>query len=642
MSATSPGTTDAWGVTDGYEDTLRAWHPTPPATRAAIHAAMRVDPAAPAPGSSASTRPVLVLRPGEAPALNYPAELTLEDGARLVLETGLPRDLPLGYHALRDADRTSVPVIVTPGRCHHPAESLVWGWAVQLYAARSSSSWGIGDLADLGRLARWAAGLGAGFLLLNPLAAPRPSLPQQASPYFASSRRYRNPLYLRIEDVPGAADAADLERLAGEGRALNAERRIDRDRVHRLKLAALEAIWARGAGGGALDRYVAAEGQALEEFATFQTLAEHHGGAGWQAWDAEFRRPDAPAVRRFAEARRDRVRFHQWVQWLMDQQLERAAALCPVMQDLPIGFDPDGADAWAWQDMIATSVAVGAPPDRYVRRGQDWGLPPFIPHRLQAAGYGPFIQTVRAALRHAGGLRIDHVMGLFRLFWIPSGLAPAEGAYVRYPADDLLAIVALESHRAQALVVGEDLGTVEAGVRERLAAHDVLSSRVMWFEEAPPARFPRQAMAAVTTHDLPTIAGLWTGLDVEAQRQVGLQPNEAAAEVIRTRLETMTGLSRSAPVVDVIERTHARLAEAPSLLVTATLDDALAVEERPNMPSTIDEWPNWSLGLPGGLEALERAPLAQAIAGALRAGRQASQPAANAEEDRPRSSRSQS
>ena len=634
MTAASPGSTDAWGVTDGYEDTVHAWHPTPPATRAAIHAAMKIDPTAPPSGTS--RRSVLVVRPGDTPVLSVPAELTLEDGARLVLETGPLPDLPLGYHTLRHADATSVSVIVTPGRCH-PPQSAMWGWAAQLYAARSASSWGIGDLADLERLGRWAAGLGAGVVLLNPLAAPRPALPQQASPYFASSRRYRNFLYLCIEDIPGAADAIDLERLAGAGRALNAERRIDRDRVHRLKLAALEAIWARGVGEGGLDRYVASEGRALEEFATFQTLAEHHGGAGWPAWAAEFRRPDAPAVRRFAEARRDRVRFHQWVQWLIDQQLARAAALCPVMQDLPIGFDPDGADAWAWQDLIATSVAVGAPPDRYVHRGQDWGLPPFIPHRLQAAGYAPFIQTVRAALRHARGLRIDHVMGLFRLFWIPSGLPPAEGAYVRYPADDLLAIVALESHRARAMVVGEDLGTVEAGVRERLAAHDVLSSRVMWFEDALPARFPRQAMAAVTTHDLPTIAGLWTGMDVQAQRRIGLQPNEAAAEAIRARLERMTGLTRSAPVPDVIERTHARLAEAPSLLVTATLEDALAVEERPNMPSTRDEWPNWSLALPGGLEALERAPLAQAIAGALRA-RQVSPPAANATEGLPRSS----
>ncbi len=211
--------------------------------------------------------------------------------------------------------------------------------------------------------------------------------------------------------------------------------------------------------------------------------------------------------------------------------------------------------------LFATGATVGAPPDRYVRAGQDWGLPPFIPHRLRAAGYEPFIQTMRAAFRHARGLRIDHVMGLFRLFWVPRGLAPAEGGFVRYPGDDLLAIVALESQRARAVVVGEDLGTVETGVRERLAEHDVLSYRVVWFEADPPATFPRGAMAAVTTHDLPTIAGLWTGADLEVQRRCGLQPNESAVEATRTRLGAMTSLARGAPVPEVIERAHALLAQ---------------------------------------------------------------------------------
>jgi len=643
VTPASAGSTDAWGVTDGYHDTVGGWHPTPAATRAAIHAAMHVDPVHGDLETAAERRSVLVLRAGDVPPeISYPAEVTLEDGTRLRLQRAWPPDLPPGYHTLREVDDTSLPLIVSPGRCHRPFDLWGWGWAAQLYATRSSASWGIGDLADLGRLGRWATGLGASLVLVNPLAAPLPSAPQPPSPYFPSSRRYRNPLYLRIEEVPGATGLVDVERLAAAGHALNAERRIDRDRVHRLKLAALEAVWAGGVTAGAFDRYVAAEGGDLEDFATFQTLAEHHGGAGWRAWDADFRRPDASEVRRFAQTRRERVRFHQWVQWLIDQQLARAGAACPLMQDLPIGFDPDGADAWTWQDLIATTASVGAPPDRYVRRGQDWGLPPFIPHRLRAVGYTPFIQTVRAALRHAGGLRIDHVMGLFRLFWIPSGLTPVEGGYVRYPADDLLAIVALESQRAGAMIVGEDLGTVEPGVRERLAAHAILSYRVMWFEEDPPARFPRQAMAAVTTHDLPTINGLWTGLDLEAQRHCGLEPNATATDAIRTRLRALTGLPASAPVIDVIERTHARLAEAPSLLVTATLDDALAVEERPNMPSTIEEWPNWSLALPGGLEALECAPLARAIAEALRGRRQATSRAGNGTGDRPTSSRSQS
>ena len=208
-------------------------------------------------------------------------------------------------------------------------------------------------------------------------------------------------------------------------------------------------------------------------------------------------------------------------------------------------------------------------------------------------------------------------MGLFRLFWVPKGLTPREGAYVRYPADDLLAIVALESQRARALIVGEDLGTVEAGVRERLASHAVLSYRVVWFEPEPPARYPELALAAVTTHDLPTIAGLWTGADVEAQAAIGLDPNRAGFGEMRARLRAMTGVRDDAPVREVIERTHELLAGAPSVVVTATLDDALAVEERPNMPGTVSEWPNWSIALPVPLEGLAQAPLARSIAGAF-------------------------
>ncbi|PYO53523.1 MAG: 4-alpha-glucanotransferase, partial [Candidatus Rokuibacteriota bacterium] len=341
--------------------------------------------------------------------------------------------------------------------------------------------------------------------------------------------------------------------------------------------------------------------------------AERHGG-GWHTWPSEHRRPGSPDVARFAETHAARVRFHQWLQWLLERQFEAAAAEIGIMQDLPIGVDPDGADAWAWQDALATGASVGAPPDRFVPRGQDWGLPPFVPHRLRALGYEPFIETIRASLRHGGGLRIDHVMGLFRLFWIPHGLPPAEGGYVRYPAQELLAIVALESQRAGATVVGEDLGTVEAGVREELAAHGVLSYRVAWFEERPPASYPPLAMAAVTTHDLPTIAGLWTGADLAEQRALGLVGDGAALDETRARLAELSGLGPDAAVADVIEAVHARLAEAPSLLVTATLDDALAVRERPNVPGTSLERPNWSIALPVALEALETAPLARRIA----------------------------
>ena len=326
----------------------------------------------------------------------------------------------------------------------------------------------------LRKLAEWSrTALGAEAIILNPLHAVLPLVPQESSPYFPSSRRYRNPLYLRVEEVPGAAEARlDLDRLAAQGRALADERRIDRDAVFRLKMAALETLWAGGERNDeGLTRYRAREGRALDEFATFCVLVERHG-AGWKQWPASYRHPASPAVSRFAAEHAERVTFHAWLQWQLDEQLARAGRALRLVTDLAIGFDGEGADAWAWQDVLAQGVTVGAPPDEFAHEGQDWGTPPFIPGRLRAHGYQPFVETVRAGFRHAGGMRIDHVMGLFRLFWVPGGGTARAGAYVRYPTEDLLAILALESERARALVVGEDLGTVAPGVRERLAADD--------------------------------------------------------------------------------------------------------------------------------------------------------------------------
>ena len=330
----------------------------------------------------------------------------------------------------------------------------------------------------------------------------------------------------------------------------------------------------------------------------------------------ELRRPDTAAVHTFARQRADRVRFHAWLQWLLDSQLAAAATL-PVVEDLAVGFDPGGADAWAWQDLLALDVRVGAPPDEFNTQGQDWGLPPFIPWKLRAAGYEPFVQTIRTSLRHAGGLRVDHVMGLFRLFWIPLDGGQAAGAYVRYPASDLLDILALESHRAGAFVVGEDLGTVEDAVRQELAERQILSYRLLWFEPDSPERYPHQALAAVTTHDLPTIAGVWTGADLVAQREIGLAPNEDGQAELHRRLGQRADVEADASVADVTTGAYRALARAPSRVLMATLDDALGVAERPNMPGTTDQWPNWSLALPTPLEDVEADPTVAAVAEAL-------------------------
>jgi 4-alpha-glucanotransferase len=610
---------DEFSITSGFIDAAENWRPTPPETHRLLRAAMGGQPPA-----SDSPGP-LIVRPGDRLQLPRGAVLHLEDGATLRAIDQLPADVPFGYHTLEDPDnRTSRQLIITPGECYLPDNFSVWGWSAQLYAVRSAQSWGIGDLADLRRLAKWAADQGAKMLLLNPLAADTPVAPLQPSPYSPTSRCLKNLLYLNVEEIPGASSAGPVIEAANAGRALNNADRINRDEVFQLKIAALRHLWDKFTGDPAFDRFREEQGELLTNFARFCALAEIHG-RDWRTWPAQFQHPNSPAVAASAEANAKAVAFHAWVQWLIDQQLHSAAKHISFMQDLPIGVDPAGADAWIWQDLLARDVAVGVPPDLFNVAGQNWYLPPFIPFRLRAANYQPFIQTIRANLRHAGGLRIDHVMGLFRLYWIPTGHDAAAGAFVLYPADDLLAILALESHRAQALIVGEDLGTTDKQALRVLADHRVLSYRLVWFEADPPAKFPRHALAAVSTHDLPTIAGLWTGQDERDEQTAGLKSNSAGWQLVRDRLKRIAHIDPADHLEAAILKTHRSLAEAPSVIVTAALEDALAIQHRQNMPGTLDTWPNWSQPLPGGLEALERSKLAAQIAAELNA-RRSSQP----------------
>jgi 4-alpha-glucanotransferase len=600
----------AWGVDDGYWDAAGRWREVPPESLAAITTAMGADGDRPAPGP-----PLWFVRAGHVEFLLGPADLVLEDGSTIRGVEALPRDLPPGYHDLVPLDGgPTTRLVVTPGRCHVQHDLRTWGWAVQLYAARSRESWGMGDLADLRRLQEWASSLGAGVLAVNPLHAVAPTSWQQPSPYYPSSRCFRNPIYLRVEDVPGASDVgAPLDALARAGRALNDDRIIDRDRVWQMKCEALELCFAKFDGDDRFDAYVREQGVPIDRFATYCAITEVHG-ANWKDWPSELRRTDDSGVSRFAGDHGNRIRFHMWLQWLIDEQLA-ATALFPVVHDLAVGFDPGGADAWVWQDVLAMDMRVGAPPDEFNAAGQNWGLPPFVPWKLRHQRYQPFIETLRACLRHAGGLRIDHVMGLFRLFWLPASGAP--GGYVRYAASELLDIVALESHRAGAFVVGEDLGTVEDEVRAELAERQVLSYRLLWFEHEPPEQFPQQAVAAVTTHDLPTLAGVWTETDRQDQRKAGLTPNEAGEDEVRARLARTVQLGDDAPVRDVAVAAHRALSRAPSRVALATLDDAIGVTERPNMPGTIDEWPNWSIALPKPLEEIVDDEQALAVAQAL-------------------------
>jgi 4-alpha-glucanotransferase len=549
-----------------------------------------------------------------------PCRVTLESGEQQgLLPDGLP-GLPLGYHWLETASGRRR-LIVCPEACVPPPQRM-WGWTAQLYATRSRDSWGIGDLGDLATLTRLARSQGAGFVLVNPLHAAGSPLArghQQPSPYFPASRRFLNPIYLAVAEVAGAAEVLG-SRLAAHGRTARgggASAAIDRDATWSLKRNALREVFERtdAAASPAFKRWRADAGAAMQQFAAWCVLSERHNG-DWRSWPAAARHPDGEEARQVLAQEPGDVAFVCWLQWQSERQLQAAGEPVRVLQDLPIGVDPAGADAWAYQDLLAAGMTIGSPPDPFNRAGQNWGLPPVVPWRLRQANYEPFIQAIRATMALAGGLRIDHVMGLFRLWWVPAGESADRGGYVRYPAADLLDIVALESHRAQAPVVGEDLGTVEPGVREVLAARNVLSYRLLWFESDPPPSWPSRSLAAIGTHDLPTVAGLWDGSDLAEQQEFGLDADAEATSRLRTWLVEAAGLAPDAPPEAAVSGAHRLLAEAPSVLLAASLDDALAETVRPNIPGTADR-PNWSHPLAVPLEDFATHPGVTALAAIL-------------------------
>jgi len=611
---------EAWGVDSGYWDVGGRWRDVPGQTVRAVLESM---------GASGHERPgagPLLVIGQYGPWPDLPAgTLTLEGGGALGFgqdgSGDRPLELPLGYHRLdREARGEPLMVAVCPSRCPDPPPGQSWGWSAQLYATRSAASWGIGDFADLRDLVEWAGNNGAGFVLLNPLHAPAPGPVPEPSPYFPTSRCFLNPLYIRVEAVPGAADLPGIASLAEKGKALNHERLIDRASVWDLKAQALEAVFAhfeQSGGDERFDAYIADRGRTLDGYTSFCALAEVYG-LPWSGWPPEYRRPDGPSVAELARSpdRARRKRYHAWLQWLCELQLAEVGGQsgAGLVCDLAVGADGGGADAWLWQDTLALSMRVGAPPDDFNLKGQDWGLPPWDPWKLRAASYEPYLEVLRAVLRPARGLRVDHVMGLFRLFWVPLGSEATEGTYVRYVWQDMVGLLRLEAWRAGAYVVGEDLGTVEDHVREVLRDSAVLSYKLFWFEPQEPPLWPYQALGAVTTHDLPTVAGVWTGADVEAQRRLQLAVNEEGAAAMRGRIARWAHCGDDRSVPEVIEATYAALAGAPCALLVAGLDDAAAVVERPNMPGTLEQWPNWCLALPEPLDKIEQSSLAASIA----------------------------
>lgn len=634
------------GVSSGFHDGNGRWHDVSEATLAAVSEALgepAADPTWPAVivahrGRSMET----AAPPGE------PVHVVLETGAECALPTSLPGEFPYGYHQI--VGRTgSTALIVTPRSCYlQPslaAGGRAWGWAVHAYALRSRTSWGIGDLGDLAALAAHQS-LRGDFTLINPLNAP----PTASHPglYRPSSRLFRNPIYLDVEQVPECAalrgPARDrFDQLAATGRRLTTRDLVDRPRVLevkdealRLGFAAMDELPARRC---AFERWRAATPM-IDAFATFRVLQDERGD-DWRAWPAEYRRYPGPAVADFAGRHTDEVRYQAWLQWLLEaQHAAIALAGVGVINDFPIGVARGGFDAWAFQDDMARSLTVGAPPDALAPCGQDWRQTTFSPVRLTATAYVPFIRSLRAALTAAGGLRIDHVMGLSRLFLIPEGGSPAEGTYVRFPFEDLLGILALESHRAEALVVGEDLGTVEHGIRDRLTEGNVLSSRVVWFERdpredampRPAADYPPLAMASIGTHDLATVAGVFTDTDLHEQQDLGLVSAAhfgAAVESSHRWQQQLLYLLRREGLIPessvdlgvVVLALHLFLARSPAMLIAVRLEDALEVPRRANMPGTSRQQRplNWSSPLPALLEALPDDPRVARLVAALRA-----------------------
>ncbi|CAA9535694.1 MAG: GH77 [uncultured Thermoleophilia bacterium] len=550
----------------------------------------------------------------------------------------VPGDLPLGYHTLRARsphEEASTTLIVTPGRLR-PPERLgarrAWGFAAQLYSVRSRGSWGVGDLADLADLAVWsAAEAGAGFVLVNPLHAAAPVVPLDPSPYLPSTRRYGNPIYLRVEAIPEFVDLDD----AARARVLTLRRqvheqldgadRIDRDTAWTAKCAALRLVSEVPRRAGREIAYAAyrrREGPGLEDHATWCALAELHG-AEWRCWPEALRDPRSPVTLAFRAEHAEAVDFHRWMQWVLDEQLagaqaaaRRAGMALGVVHDLAVGVSADGSDAWSLPDVFASGITVGAPPDAFNQHGQDWTQPPWRPDRLAAQAYAPFRDVVAAVLRHGGGVRVDHIMGLFRLWWIPVGGLPTDGTYVRYDHEALVGILALEAHRAGALVVGEDLGVVEPWVRTYLAERGILGTSILWFERdvdgapLPPERWREDCLASVTTHDLPPTAGYLAGDHVRLRETLGLLTRPIAEELAADARERRAwldelrrrgALSPDGPSDEeaTVAALHRFLTWTPARLVAVALTDAVGDRRTQNQPGTRDEYPNWRVPLSG-------------------------------------------
>ncbi|GAB05897.1 4-alpha-glucanotransferase [Gordonia amarae] len=548
----------------------------------------------------------------------------------------VPTDLGIGYHTLHAhnpaRDHTvEAPLIVTPARLT-TADALGgrqrWGLAIQLYSTRSRQSWGVGDLGDLARICEIAGtGHGADFVQINPLHAAEPIPPVEDSPYLPTTRRFVNPLYIRVQDIPEAARLPKglrkkLAKVATEFEPVNTSAgKIKRNKPYRLKLLWLNKIYDLGIGGERAGDFAAfreREGEGLVRFATWCALAERYG-ARTDRWPVRLDDPDRLA--RKVSKLAGRIDFHCWLQWICDEQLAAAdtsaresGMAVGVIADLAVGVNRTGADAWALKDTLAQGVSVGAPPDGFNQQGQDWSQPPWHPRRLAAAGYAPYRDMLRTILRHAGGVRVDHILGLFRLWWIPDGNPPSGGAYVRYDHNALIGILALEAQRAGAVVIGEDLGVFEPVVQDTLRDRGILGTSILWFEHGPYAPIPPEeyralCLTAVTTHDLPPTLGYLAGDHIALRSQLGLLETGEEAERARDardrdailQLAVDRGLlTDDAELVNpgTVAALYRLIARSPSILLSVALVDAVGERRIQNQPGTTgDQYPNWRIPL---------------------------------------------
>jgi (1->4)-alpha-D-glucan 1-alpha-D-glucosylmutase len=576
--------------------------------------------------------------------------------------------LPCGYHVFRvKGEETAMRLIVAPRRCYRPPGlTRAWGLMQQLYALKSNADWGIGDFTALEKLTDQIAAAGGAAIGLNPLHALFLDTPENASPYSPCSRLFRNPLYLDVTRIADFAECEPAQALVASpafARAVAAARGaelVDYTAVTGLKLKVLELLYAsfrqRHASGPrhiAFCSYVAEKGHELVDLATFQALTEHYDGRTWPHWAPAHRESRSTAVSEFRATRADRVGFYQYLQWLADDQFAAAAAHAKakgmavgLYNDLAVSVDASSADYWMHRANFAGGARVGAPPDPFNEKGQDWGIVPLHPLRLAETGFSYFRKLLAANMAHAGALRIDHVMGLTRLYVIPAGAKPTEGAYVRYPLQQLLAVAALESQRNRCLVIGEDLGTVPAGFREKLGEAQILSSRVLYFERngggfAPPSAYPELAAVSVSTHDLATLAGFWAGEDLIAKGELGLFRDAHEAESARAgRLGDKQNLLAAIAAEGLLPAgitpadaatiawspaltaaVHAYLSRSPATLMMVQMDDLTGQTRQANLPGSISEYPNWRRRMTAALEDLGADPKFGAALAAIGRGR---------------------